>query len=77
MPRKPGHMKDNELVSMADLNEVILELSGVRVTKETARRWTITGKKNYLGKYRKIRTTKRAMRDYTCREWILDFIKAV
>ncbi len=73
MPRP----KDEEYVSLNKAAGMVYEISGVHRTRSSLAKWGRYGRRSAVGKFIKLKTSKRLGRMYTTRKWLEEYIREV
>jgi len=66
-----------DLIKLADVPALLLELAGVTRTKATVYLWANKGRPSYAGKRIKLQTTRKIGTLYTTREWVENFLRGL
>lgn len=70
MAREP---KVEDLIRIADVPQVVLEMTGVNRKVDTVRKWATKGVAGYDGTLVKLQTCRRIRAIFTTREWLREF----
>ena len=72
-----GKPKNEDLIPISKVNDIIFKLTGVTRTRGTIYEWISYGRKGPVGQIVKLKIARRLGRCYTTETWVKKFIEEI